>query len=141
MTIEVERTFGPQLSTPAAVRAFVSEMLSLWGYDGFETACLLSSELATNAVLHAGTGITVRISLSDSELMVEVEDGSSKLPEPVALTPESERGRGLFLIQALSGRWGADRCARGKIVWFEMPVVHRGGDPALNGRRQRRAAV
>lgn len=141
MSIEVERNFGPQASTPGAVRAFVSEMLSLWGSDGGrETACLLSSELATNAVLHAGTDIIVRISLSDRELMIEVEDGSSSLPEPIALTPDSERGRGLFLIQALSDRWGADRCSKGKIVWFEMPIDGNAGRPLVPGSR-RQAAV
>jgi anti-sigma regulatory factor (Ser/Thr protein kinase) len=121
MSIEVERSFNCGAGTPASVREFVGEMLSLWGCkDSDETACLLASELATNAVVHAGTGITVRMSLMPPMLFLEVEDGSSTMPEPLNLTPDSERGRGLFLIQALSDKWGAERTSQGKIVWFQV---------------------
>jgi hypothetical protein len=33
---------------------------------------------------------------------------------------EAEGGRGLVLVQALADRWGSDRLAAGKCVWFEI---------------------
>ena len=123
MSIEVERRFGSDPSTPAAVRSLVSEMLRLWECGDYEeTASLLASELATNALVHTGTDISVRLSLDREVLLVEVEDGSLELPRPIPITTDSERGRGLVVVQALSQKWGATRRAGGKVVWFELTV-------------------
>ncbi len=137
MSIEVEHSFKCGVQTPAAVREFVSEILAAWDCkDTDETTCLLANELATNAVVHAGTDITVRVSPVPPMLFVEVEDGSPELPEQLDLTPESERGRGLFLVQALSERWGAERTSGGKVVWFQVKAAF-ASDP---GRRRERVS-
>lgn len=34
-------------------------------------------------------------------------------------------GRGLFLVDKLSDRWGVDLLPRGKTTWFEMRVLDR----------------
>ncbi|MHB8458230.1 MAG: hypothetical protein ACYDBS_11175, partial [Acidimicrobiales bacterium] len=64
MSVEVERTYEALASSPAAARAFVSEILQVSGWVGSdEVACLLTSELVANAVIHTGTDVTVRMNL------------------------------------------------------------------------------
>lgn len=139
MSIEVERSFKPEVFAPARVRSFVSEMLRIWGCDVDENASLLASELVSNVVLHAGTDMKVRLRLDPPILVVEVEDGSSALPEPLAISTESERGRGLVLIEGLSQRWGARRSSTGKTVWFELALNQAGG--RLQVHRQKSLAL
>lgn len=123
MSIEVERGFRNGAWAPAAVREFVAGVVRQWACEQVaEDACLLANELVTNAVLHAGTDVVVRMSLDEGVLFLEVEDGSLDMPEPLPLTPDSDRGRGLFLIEALSDSWGAERSPRGKVVWFNLTV-------------------
>ena len=37
-------------------------------------------------------------------------------------SPDDEGGRGLYLLDLLSQRWGGVRTPAGKVVWFELPV-------------------
>lgn len=143
MSVAVERTYRGAPATPAAVRSFAAEILRLWGCGpSAELACLLVNEVVSNAVIHTGTDVTVRMDLDPPCLRVEVEDGSPVLPEPLDITPESERGRGLFLIQALAKRWGARRTAEGKVVWFEIEVTCQGQpSPATRARSSRRSVA
>jgi anti-sigma regulatory factor (Ser/Thr protein kinase) len=98
------------------------------GADGQarETAALLVTELVTNAARHVGGMLRLEVAVEKETLRVEVRDGSPFLPAGPAL-PEwaSESGRGLFLIDALADRWGADVLPDGKRVWFELAVQHR----------------
>jgi serine/threonine-protein kinase RsbW len=92
-----------------------------WNNERIDDVALMTSELTTNAVEHAGTPFTLVIELSDHVLRVEVRDGSVALPvaEPTTPSPVAMRGRGLALVAALSDRWGYEPDADGKFVWFE----------------------
>jgi anti-sigma regulatory factor (Ser/Thr protein kinase) len=87
-------------------------------------AVLLVSELVTNAVRHAGSPLTVAVSIGRAAVRVEVRDRSPRLP---ALREqhkaEDEWGRGLVLVDALANRWGAERLPSGKRVWFELDLA------------------
>ena len=76
------------------------------------------SELATNAVVHAGTPFSVTLSSEDGCVRLAVRDGATSTP--VRSTPgELETcGRGLVLVEMLSRQWGVspDR-EGGKSVW------------------------
>lgn len=85
-----------------------------------ETAMLLVSELAANAVLHARSWFTVAAELSGRCLKVEVEDASRQLPVVLHPTASSISGRGMFMVEALSSRWGAEPTRGGKRVWFVL---------------------
>ncbi len=92
--------------------------------DAAEVATLLVTELATNAVRHADTEFTVYVALDDDLLRVEVQDRNHALPEVKAPGLEDEGGRGMFLVDRLSTRWGAEREPDiGKRVWFELAVA------------------
>jgi len=89
--------------------------------DLAETAELLVSELVTNAI-RASRGLldpVIRVWLvSDrSTLVIRVWDGSGEMPICQDAGPDSECGRGLLLVEALSKDWGAYRRGRGKVVW------------------------
>jgi anti-sigma regulatory factor (Ser/Thr protein kinase) len=88
---------------------------------------LLTTELVTNAVLHAGAGasdtIELRVANAADALRVWVTDpgrggDSPHLEEP---DPEVPGGMGLYLVDQISSRWGTDRLDGGvNRVWFEL---------------------
>lgn len=121
LSVETECALSPDVVAPAVARTFVSRTLRLWGCTQLEeVASLLTSELVTNAVLHAATGIALRLSFDGSELRVEVRDGSSELPKTLPINPHSEHGRGLWIIKNLSREWGSIPTPEGKVVWFAL---------------------
>ncbi|SEM33881.1 ATP-binding protein [Nonomuraea pusilla] len=86
---------------------------------------LLTSELATNAVLHsrsgAGGSFTVAVRSSDELVRVYVADAGSDGPPCVCRTGAgATTGRGLPLVDALSHRWGFARSDGSTTVWFEL---------------------
>jgi anti-sigma regulatory factor (Ser/Thr protein kinase) len=112
----------PSTASIRKARLFVDVTLSAWDLHGLrEPAVLLTSELATNAVIHARTPFRVTV-LLDGDLTVEVADGSDYLPsiEPAAVDGES--GRGLLLVSRLADRWGSRREESGKTVWFAFSL-------------------
>jgi anti-sigma regulatory factor (Ser/Thr protein kinase) len=86
--------------------------------DATATAMLLTSELVTNAVLHAQGPITVQAGWSDGMLRVEVVDTSPSVPRLRHRSKDAMTGRGLMLVETLAVAWGAERRDRGKAVWF-----------------------
>jgi anti-sigma regulatory factor (Ser/Thr protein kinase) len=85
------------------------------------TARLLTSELVTNALLHGAGSITLRASLEQDRLLVEVFDEGEGLG---AARPRPDSagvgGYGLRIVDRAASRWGTSpRDAR---VWFELEV-------------------
>lgn len=104
-------------------RSFVTGALEQLGIDEVaDTATLLVSELVTNAMLHAGGELLVRVSdASDpGAVRVEVGDGSSRAPRRQSYGPEAVTGRGMVLVDALADSWGCEVGPDGKVVWFEL---------------------
>ncbi len=60
ITARAAATFEPVGRSVATARAFVRDTLQGWGYgDIVDDAVVLTSELVTNAVVHAGTAADV----------------------------------------------------------------------------------
>ena len=110
-------------SVPAA-RGFVTDTLAEAPVELCRTAGLLVSELATNAVRHAGTPhFVVDVEYAPGEsARVAVTDTGEGQPIPRNPDPTAEHGRGLQLVAILADRWGAHRrrATREKTVWFEL---------------------
>ena len=120
-------TLPPQPESVPQVRRFVRDRLQSWGFSGaVDTATMLVSELATNAVLHARTEFTVELSRDGESLRVCVLDTSPALPRPRRYGTDSTTGRGLRLVETLSTCWGIERQDDGKTIWFEVPVDNGG---------------
>jgi hypothetical protein len=82
-----------------------------------------TSELVTNAVLHAGTDLAVAVRLNGAVVRVEVHDGSRTEPQWIPRSLTACTGRGLTLITALSSARGVDAHAGGKTVWCELSTA------------------
>ena len=106
-----------------AAREFVASALAAGHYTGDrEVAVLLTSELATNAVLHAATPFELTVNVEVDAIRVTVVDGAGdqtlQLRQPA---PTDTNGRGLLLVERLASSWGtADTDQGGKAVWFTL---------------------
>ncbi|GHE33513.1 hypothetical protein GCM10017771_50710 [Streptomyces capitiformicae] len=125
--------YDPRPTAAAEARAAVRRQLEGWGLlDQTETAELLVSELVTNALVHAESRLKLTLSASHGVLRCEVSDADGRPPRVRRATEISESGRGMFLVEALAGRWGCHQDGPGKTVWFELGTC--GSDGC--GRRQ-----
>lgn len=115
-------------SAVAARRLTQSVALFQWGLSAqlAEHAVLLVSELVGNAVRHTGARyFGLRMLRRRGWMRMEVRDPSRGLPCLLPVGEFDTSGRGLFLVDRLSDRWGVDLLARGKTTWFEMRIVDR----------------
>nr|WP_237536900.1 SpoIIE family protein phosphatase [Streptomyces sp. SID5785] len=132
ITARAAATFEPVGRSVATARSFVRDTLQGWGYtDIVDDAVVLTSELVTNAVVHAGTSAEVLCLRSDDHIRVEVADRYPEREIPLQSaainmgSPDREGGRGLQLCAALAGRWGVDYSATHKRVWFQLDLPER----------------
>ena len=103
-------------------------VLRQWGLTPKMTAdaVLLVSELVGNAVRHTGARVFgLRMRRRRGWIRIEVRDPSRGLPCLMPVQETDISGRGLFLVDKLSDRWGVDLLPRGKTTWFEMRVADR----------------
>ncbi|WP_328319734.1 ATP-binding protein [Streptomyces sp. NBC_00388] len=124
---EVRLASRPE-SAATARRLTQAVVLRQWGLSPqtAEHAVLLVSELVGNAVRHTGARVFgLRMLRRRGWIRVEVRDPSRGLPCLMPVQPMDVSGRGLFLVDKLSDRWGVDLLPRGKTTWFEMRVADR----------------
>lgn len=127
MPVRSGRAALPLAALPASVaqaRRFVRLRLDALAVPEppLEDAVLLTSELVTNALLHAGSDLEVRLQTDPHRVRVEVHDGGQRLPLAATAAPDATSGRGLLLVRQLANDWGVDRAASGKSVWFEIDL-------------------
>ncbi|MFC5634378.1 SpoIIE family protein phosphatase [Streptomyces bullii] len=143
ITARAAASFDPVGRSVASARSFVRDTLQGWGFaDIVDDAVVLTSELVTNAVVHAGTSADVLCLRSDDGVRVEVADRYPEREIPLQASavnmgsPDREGGRGLQLCAALAGRWGVEYTPTHKTVWFQLdlperPVGTRAAGPSL----------
>ena len=84
---------------------------------------LVTSELATNALLHAHTAFLVRLDGLEQVVLLTVRDDSISLPEKRAPQTTDPSGRGLEIVEIVSHRWGFDTDGAGsKAVWASFAL-------------------
>jgi serine phosphatase RsbU (regulator of sigma subunit)/anti-sigma regulatory factor (Ser/Thr protein kinase) len=81
---------------------------------------LVVTELVTNALLHAGPPVDVRLVITPGQLRAEVVDRSHVTPVVARPGADAMTGRGLRLVVAMSQRWGVEPRRDGKMVWAEV---------------------
>jgi anti-sigma regulatory factor (Ser/Thr protein kinase) len=132
--------YQPVPAAAAAARRFVRDTLESWDLAGsgrdalVDDAVLLTSELVTNAVLHAGTPVQVTCRLlgdgSDRSLEIAVLDRCPAqlrpdLPHTTGEAAERTNGRGLQLPSELASAWGVTYAREAKAVWFRIDLAGR----------------
>ena len=91
---------------------------------------LLTSELATNAVRHAGSDLELSWAVDTDALRVAITDFGTGVPSMKRPDPGDGDGdvpvggRGLWLVNELADRWGVDLGDSAKTVWFELAARH-----------------
>lgn len=144
--------YQPVPAAAAAARRFVRDTLRSWELAGerggpgeraewtqrdalVDDAVLLTSELVTNAVLHAGTPVQVTCrllgDLSDGAVEIAVLDRRPvqlrpDRPHTAAEAAERTNGRGLQLPSELATAWGVTYARAAKAVWFRLDLAGRG---------------
>jgi serine phosphatase RsbU (regulator of sigma subunit)/anti-sigma regulatory factor (Ser/Thr protein kinase) len=143
----VRSRFPADPAAASAARRFVRDALREWGVGAAaDDAVLLTSELVTNAVIHAGTGVEVVCRLADTAVQVEVADRapSRTLPDTdQAVVGDGVRtdGRGLLLPSQLAATWGVTYTAETKTVWFRLDTATETGGGTSRDRRLATAEV
>jgi anti-sigma regulatory factor (Ser/Thr protein kinase) len=125
--VTVRAAYPADRSAVALARRFVRETLIGWGADdAIDDAVLLTSELATNAVVHARTPFEVicrAVGATGTTVQVEVVDGDTArvLPAPgKGDDPDRVSGRGLLMPIMLAVEWGVSYGVGSKTVWFRL---------------------
>ncbi|MGH9165015.1 MAG: ATP-binding protein [Acidimicrobiales bacterium] len=123
---EARLRLNPAAAEIAGVRQLLRRLLASWRLEALVEEGeveLLATEVATNAVRHAGTAATVIVRYLGDRIRVEVGDGSGRLPQ-LRRMPDADQagGRGLPLVDAISSSWGVEQTRTGKRVWFEVPA-------------------
>lgn len=128
------RTELPLALTAASVgraREHTARVLRSWGaHDGtVDDACLVVSELATNALRHArtaaGGSFTVGLAAIGNVVEISVGDPDPTPPAEGVPEPTATCGRGLLIVELTSLRWGhrTPSGGAGKVVWAQLALV------------------
>lgn len=126
----VRRTRLPaEPASPATARSVVNAAVTEAGLtDVLDEALLLTTELCTNGVVHAGTDLELEIVTTVDSITVTVVDFRADSRPRMRRRQDSldtelaERGRGLLLVDKLAAAWGTLRVDGGKGVWFRLDL-------------------
>ena len=116
-------------SVPRA-REFLRDTSDRWGLPERDDVAGVVTELVTNAVVHAGTRLRLRLVLDRTGIRVSVRD---RRPGAFAVGP------GLRAVARSSRTWGVLHYADGKSVWAHVPAERAvAGPPASRPVRAER---
>lgn len=114
-------------STPGSVRMARTRVRAALGIHGLhqyaDDAETITSELVTNAIQHVrgdGTetvGVVLTRMRNPEGVTVTVSDSSPASPAIPEAAADSEQGRGLRIVQALSAHWGWRPQGGGKAIF------------------------
>jgi anti-sigma regulatory factor (Ser/Thr protein kinase) len=112
----------PEARSSSMSRRFVQHALARWQLEALvDVAVLLTSELVTNAIVHAQTDVEITITRDDAHTVtVAVSDSSRSEPRMQRHTDDSATGRGLGILDALASSWDVVTDAEGKTVSFTL---------------------
>lgn len=118
------------VDTPAKARVRMYYLLRDWGtFEDRYNALLMTSELVTNAVVHAPRGVRSRVRVlvrrRRDTLHVRVANRGSH-PSIRARRPadDDEHGRGLLLVDKLASEWGMAGGGPGETIVFFTLRAH-----------------
>ena len=134
-----ELELAPSPTAPAAARRFVRALCASWDLnhpddpaerawlaERVDQAVLVTSELVTNAVIHAHSQLRLLVELRGDQLHLAVQDASPHLLH-LASAPDvlAEGGRGLLLVEALATSWQVQHPPDGgKVVACVLDLAH-----------------
>lgn len=123
--LQLQLTAGPEAASEA--RIALGELELELGAELLGDVRLMTSELVTNSIQHAGVDrrdtVVVGAWLRDDHIGIEVADGGPGFEPVVTAGREPEPGGwGLFIVQGLADRWGTLHRDGMSRVWFEIDI-------------------
>jgi hypothetical protein len=132
---------GPEPAAAAQARRLTRDTLARWDMQYLaDDAEAIASELAANAIRAAtpprGTlpAIIFAIHHRPGELRIIIWDNGPGYPRRNAPGPDDEAGRGLAIIDGLTGRnwgWWPTPRSGGKVIWAAVPAPTAAPSPQL----------
>ena len=108
----------PDVSSVPAARDIVASVTEHLPRKAREAAGLVTSELATNSVVHAKTPFEVFAAADDEGVEVVIADGAGWVPAD----NRTSMGNGLLLVGLLATDWAAELEPVGKRVWARLEI-------------------
>jgi anti-sigma regulatory factor (Ser/Thr protein kinase) len=120
MAVDLALNLPLDTSAPGLARAATKRFLAgKVGPERLSELSLVITELVTNAVVHGRGQVVLRLQLDEGAVRGEViDEGGGFEHEIRARGPADVGGRGLFLVDALTARWGIHEGTTH--VWFEL---------------------
>ncbi|GAA4607504.1 anti-anti-sigma regulatory factor [Actinoplanes octamycinicus] len=126
----IKKRFPPVPASAGEARSIVGDACWSWGLRHLrDPAQLVASELASNAIVHAGTDFDLMLGYTGRFLRIAVSDGSGAMPSVIKEPPVTNAimpggtGRGMRIIAAAGTHYGVTRTRSGKVVWV-LIVAH-----------------
>ncbi|MGK5679298.1 ATP-binding protein [Actinoplanes sp. URMC 104] len=142
LTERVSLTLDPEPEAPSAARNLIGDACLAWDRaELLHPGRAVMSELVSNAIEHAGTPMTVVVSLRGAGIHLSVADGVAEPPRLIRPSrerpgrPLDDRGHGLRLVGTLAVAWGSLPTRTGKVVWATLQPP--AGPAAQQGRNDR----
>lgn len=120
VTVPSECRLPDAPTAPFAARSFVRRTACPIHRTNVEDACLLVSEVVTNALVHGAPPLALSCRCVRTAALFSVTDHSRRA-EPIApraAASDDESGRGLAIVKLLAAEWGIRDDPCGKSVWF-----------------------
>ncbi|MFG1956578.1 ATP-binding protein [Nonomuraea sp. NPDC049028] len=102
-------------------RALVRDTLTSWNlHELIDDITLVISALVTNALIHGAPPIRLYLGLTPEALTGHVYDQGAGRPRCLMARHDSDHGRGLSIVAALTDEWWYEPvpCGMGKTIWF-----------------------
>ena len=112
---------APTSDSVTAARRQVSDVLRRWSFhDLLNDVAVAVTELVTNAVLHAGSDVSVGIARAPGRVRIVIGDASEIRPERRMTDPLALSGRGMRMVDDMADAWGCDVVEGGKLIWVDL---------------------
>ncbi|GAC1590973.1 MAG: hypothetical protein NVS3B21_08980 [Acidimicrobiales bacterium] len=120
--LERNSSFPRRLASARRARRFVRSTVSSYlPAEELDTVELLTSEVVTNAVIHAESSPVVEVAAEGGTVRVSVEDNGASWPMLKEVPHTATSGRGMALVDLMADAWGVERLDDdAKRVWFEV---------------------
>jgi len=121
------RSLAPDLGAAAAARRVLDGFRGQLEEDVIDRSALVATEVVTNSVTHArltaAQPIDLNIHVFPGCLRIEVTDEGTRSFDPVVKLPHAgqDSGRGLWMIDQLTDRWGVE-FTHSTRVWCEFDL-------------------
>jgi anti-sigma regulatory factor (Ser/Thr protein kinase) len=91
-----------------------------WPDRTVEAARVVTSELVTNAVIHAETAFLLTVRVNGGAYIGVTDRDPEGIPALADPADPRPGGMGLHLVEALASEWGVERDVGGKVVWARL---------------------